>query len=219
LKKIAISFINRKGGVGKTTLAIIFAQTALSAGLKVAAVDLDSQKNFTDAMSLVQERYGNNLHITDKITEDGDVIILDCPPALCNATDQAFSFSDITLIPVRPDMFSLSNIDVVYNNGKAHGKAFQQMAIVKVGFTNKIKGLSGITTMALSLREYAIAGDIAINGLIPFNIASGRIWSASITVPTRMPYLNMYQRVINAYNMMLDGNYINAWEDNTNAKT
>jgi cellulose biosynthesis protein BcsQ len=191
----------------------------MKTGAKVVAIDLDRQRNFTDAMSLVQDHYGNSLTITDKIKDDGDVIILDCPPILGEATAQALDFSDVTLVPVHPDMFSLSNLGVVYEFGQTRGKAFEQMAIVKVGFSVKAKGLTGIATDALSAREYAVAGDIALNKLIPYNIASGRVWGAGIPVPAKSPYTQLYTHVLEAYETMLRGDFKNAWKGKNNART
>lgn len=219
MEKIAIALINHKGGVGKTTLAVILSQIALKAGAKVAAVDLDPQKNFSDALSLIQERHEDNLTITDEITDTGEVVILDCPPALGSATSRAMDFSDITLVPVYPDMFSLSNLGVVYEFGKARGKAFEQLAIVKVGFAvkAKTKGLTEIAATALTELGYVIAGDVPVNRLIPYNIISGRAWSAGIPVPARTPCIRLYQRILGAYRKMLEGNFETAWQVNDNA--
>jgi cellulose biosynthesis protein BcsQ len=214
LEKIAIAIINHKGGVGKTTLALVLSQIALGTEAKVAAVDLDPQRNFTDAMALVQTRYGDSLLLTDKITDNGDVIILDCPPALNDATAAAMDFADIVLVPVNPDMFSLLNLGVVYNFGKTHEKAPEQLAIVKIGFSTKVKGLTEIAAAALAENPYAVAGDVPVNKLIPYNIASGRLWGAGIPVPSRSPYKKLYEKTLRAYKSMLAGDTQTAWEGN-----
>jgi cellulose biosynthesis protein BcsQ len=219
LEKIAVALINHKGGVGKTTLAVVLSQIALKAGAKVTAVDLDPQKNFSDALALIQDRHTGNLTVTDEITEAGEVIILDCPPALGDATSRAMDFSDITLVPVYPDMFSLSNLGVVHEFGKAHGKAFEQLAIVKVGFAvkAKTKGLTEIAAAALTELGYVVAGDVPINRLIPYNIISGRAWSAGIPVPARTPCIRLYRQILGAYERMLEGNFKTAWQVNEDA--
>ena len=48
IRKIGIA--NEKGGVGKTTAAINIAACLEEAGYSVLAIDLDLQRNFTDAM-------------------------------------------------------------------------------------------------------------------------------------------------------------------------
>ncbi len=45
-----VSFINMKGGVGKTTLALQIALTAPARGLRVLAVDLDPQANLSQSL-------------------------------------------------------------------------------------------------------------------------------------------------------------------------
>ena len=55
MEKIAVAAINHKGGVGKTTLSIILTQMALLKRNKVLAIDLDPQRNFTDALSFIEK--------------------------------------------------------------------------------------------------------------------------------------------------------------------
>ena len=47
---ITVSFINMKGGVGKTTIASQLAYEAASSGHKVLAVDLDPQANLSQSI-------------------------------------------------------------------------------------------------------------------------------------------------------------------------
>lgn len=55
-----VSFINMKGGVGKTTLAMQVAHAADAAGFKVLAVDLDPQSNLSQAL-MGPKRYVEHL--------------------------------------------------------------------------------------------------------------------------------------------------------------
>lgn len=222
MEKIAISLINHKGGVGKTTLAVILSQIALQQDERVICVDLDPQRNFTDAMSFIQERYGSMFSLTNGIQEadalsgENDIIILDCPPALGKISKQAISYSDITLIPVLPDLFSLTNLRVVYEFGEEHSKAETQMPLVKVGYDKR--GLSEMAHAAIEDHGYPVAGEVPINRLIPFNIASGRLWSSGIPVPARKPYISLFKAVLRAYQRMLSGEMANIWEEDEHAK-
>jgi tetraacyldisaccharide-1-P 4'-kinase len=45
-----ICICNRKGGTGKTTIAVILAQMAIEADLNVAIYDMDPQQDFFDFM-------------------------------------------------------------------------------------------------------------------------------------------------------------------------
>ena len=47
---VSVSVINLKGGVGKTTAAVLLARHAAKAGLNVLAVDLDPQANLSQAL-------------------------------------------------------------------------------------------------------------------------------------------------------------------------
>ena len=55
-----VSFINMKGGVGKTTLAMQIALNAPFRGLRVLAIDLDPQSNLSQSL-MGADRYGEHL--------------------------------------------------------------------------------------------------------------------------------------------------------------
>lgn len=57
---VSVSFINMKGGVGKTTLAVQVAHAADEAGYKTLVVDLDPQSNLSQSL-LTPERYVKHL--------------------------------------------------------------------------------------------------------------------------------------------------------------
>ncbi len=57
---VAVSLINMKGGVGKTTLAAQIAHATASKGLRTLAVDLDPQANLSQAL-LSPEKYVKHL--------------------------------------------------------------------------------------------------------------------------------------------------------------
>lgn len=60
---ISVSFINMKGGVGKTTLATQVAHAADKAGFKTLAVDLDPQSNLSQSL-MTPKKYVK--HLKDK---------------------------------------------------------------------------------------------------------------------------------------------------------
>ncbi len=91
MSKIAAAVLNRKGGVGKTTIAVILAEIALVRRNKVLAIDLDPSKNFTDALMQIKNSFKDSLRIKDTL-EDSDAdateewIVIDCPPNLDDAS-------------------------------------------------------------------------------------------------------------------------------------
>lgn len=171
---IVVSFINMKGGVGKTTLATQVAHAASSAKYKTLAVDLDPQSNLSQSLmtpkkyvqhlqkkkpTIVQifDRYlpssdeheaprpvdihdvivekagywrnssldllpsrlelahslknptGKERRLAkalSKVSEDYDLIIIDCAPTESILTDAAYFASRYVLVPVKPEFMA-----------------------------------------------------------------------------------------------------------------
>lgn len=78
---VALSLINMKGGVGKTTIASQLARAAAADGLRVLAVDLDPQSNLSHAI-MGPEDYRNHIE---------------------NNTDVAYFASRYVIVPVKPE--------------------------------------------------------------------------------------------------------------------
>jgi cellulose biosynthesis protein BcsQ len=212
---IAIAVSNRKGGVGKTTISSILTQIALSkTDKKVCAIDLDPQKNFTDSMSLFVKNNPtllNNLVIKDAITQEGDFIIVDCPPALENQTKMAIEFADIIIVPIMADFFSLLNLEVVFEIGNKLGKIREQMPIVTIGFNNAGVVLSTSIRQQFSERGYFIAGDLPVHKLIPFNMAVGNQWDKGMGMEFRKQFWKLYNDIEINYKKMLNNDIKNLW--------
>ncbi len=64
-----ISFYNNKGGVGKTTTTLMFAQIKAKEGKKVLCIDLDSQCNLTSQLGKIN----SELSIYDLFTDNAEV--------------------------------------------------------------------------------------------------------------------------------------------------
>ncbi|MBR1672666.1 MAG: ParA family protein [Fretibacterium sp.] len=216
MEKIAVAAINHKGGVGKTTLSIILTQMALLKRQKVLAIDLDPQRNFTDALSFIADYFKGTLRVKATLEpEDAeceeDWIILDCPPVLGDITREAVDFADIALAPVRPDFFSLSNLGVLYSFVEETGKDRNQIPVVKVGYDTS--RLARMVEQILVEKQYPVAGRVPLNRLIPYNITLGRIWSTGLTADARRPFEQMYSRIVGAYERMLAGDFTTSWGD------
>ena len=208
MSKIAAAVFNRKGGVGKTTIAVILSQIALIRHNKVLAVDLDPSRNFSDALGFMKNYFRNSLRLKDTI-EDSDAdspeewIIIDCPPSLDASSRKAIDFADIIVAPVRPDFFSLSNLAVLYKIAEKSGKEKAQLPLVKVGYDNS--AMSKIAEQLISERDYPVAEDLPLHKRIPFNITSGLIWSTGLMARSRQPYENLYEKIIKAVDKLNDG--------------
>ena len=206
MSKIAVAVLNRKGGVGKTTIAVILAELALIRKNKVLAVDLDPSRNFSDALGFLRKSsYKDSLRVKTSL-EDSDAdsseewIVIDCPPNLEDASRNAINFADITVVPVRPDFFSLSNLGVMYSIAQKFGKDRLQLPLVKVGYDNAV--MTKIANQIIAERNYPVAGDLPIHKHIPYNITSGRVWSMGLIASSRQPYEKLFERIAAAVEKM-----------------
>ena len=218
MEKIAVAVVNYKGGVGKTTLAVVLSQMSLIKRRKVLAIDLDPQENFKYALSYeaVRNQFGGSLEVRTAIEQDvdnvpADWIILDCPPVHGEAMRSALDFADISLIPVQADIFSLSNLDNLYSFATGLGLDKNQLPIVKVGYGQT--ALSQKLDAMIAEKGYPVAGQVPLNRLIPYNIASGRIWGTGFSAQARQPYERLYARIEEAYKRMLANNFDGAWAE------
>lgn len=106
-----IGFLNQKGGVGKTTLAINVAAQISSGNKKVLLIDSDPQGSALDWSAVREEE--SSLSIfglpkptvhkeIDKMGADYDFIIIDGPPRVTALAKSVIMASDVILIPVQP---------------------------------------------------------------------------------------------------------------------
>lgn len=217
MEKLAVCCINRKGGVGKTTASIIMAQTAAERGMRVLCIDVDDQKNFFDAMDLVRDKYNFKVkpEIKDRLDKGDadlnfDLFVIDCPVALDRVTETAISFADIVLVPTLGDLFSISNLPVVYDFVVAKGKYPAQVAVIKNSFgtTRTVKNIEQI----LSNKQYPIAGRWPRNEHIINNIIEGRPWWSGMDARQQQPFLTFYSKVWTAWKRLLANDLETTWK-------
>ena len=118
MKTLAV--LSRKGGTGKTTLAVNLAVAAERAGHKVAIVDLDSQASASEwsdwreaetpaVISIHSARLPQALH---KLQGDGVTFaILDTPPKIEDIASDAAKAADLAIIPCKLGAFDLKAIE------------------------------------------------------------------------------------------------------------
>jgi chromosome partitioning protein len=110
-----VSFLNQKGGSGKTTLAIHLA-TVLAERGRVLLVDADPQGSALDWKAQRAADSGfpvvglpkPTLHLeVEVLAESCDWVLVDGPPRASALTRSAVAASDLVLIPVQPSPFDL----------------------------------------------------------------------------------------------------------------
>jgi len=114
-----IAVIAEKGGVGKTTIALDLAVTAVQKGHKVAVIDIDPQASaskWTDRRSneypwVVPTHAVRIAAAIDQAKAQGvDFIVIDTPPHSATEATEAARRADVVLLPVEPHVFSLETV-------------------------------------------------------------------------------------------------------------
>lgn len=116
MKTLAV--ISRKGGAGKTTLAINLAVTAHLAGLKVMLADIDPQRSASDSLRarggdgpILAEINAGKLFSTQVQAQHGDVdaIVVDTPAAPEADALQAINAADLCVLVCRPTFLDIAS--------------------------------------------------------------------------------------------------------------
>ncbi|MBP9709337.1 MAG: ParA family protein [Oligoflexales bacterium] len=116
-----ISFLNSKGGVGKTTLCVNIADFLFCEGYKVLVIDADPQGSVRDwqesrgAETKIQfdiigaDRKQTLLNLPYKKQKNQiyDFILIDTPGNLSDIVSAAISMSDLCLIPIQPSPYDV----------------------------------------------------------------------------------------------------------------
>lgn len=109
-----IAVVNQKGGVGKTTTTLNLGAALLAGGKTVQMLDLDDQKSLTFMAEGIESL---PVRVADEGTLDGflgaektDFVLLDCPPALGEATAAALKRAHLVIAPTPPRVLDLAGL-------------------------------------------------------------------------------------------------------------
>ena len=106
-----LGLLSRKGGSGKTTLAVHLAVMAQASGRRTLLIDLDPQRSAAawwrardgETPQLVEAEPGQLSDLLDAARADGvGLVVIDTRPSIEADAVQVAKLSDLVLIPTRP---------------------------------------------------------------------------------------------------------------------
>jgi len=105
-----ISFVNQKGGVGKTTSAINIAASLNRRNYKIGFIDADPQGSATHWHALEDNAAFEIMHHPEplarndiqKLSQKYDYLVIDAPPAIGSITKSILAVADLSIIPLSP---------------------------------------------------------------------------------------------------------------------
>lgn len=110
-----ISFVNQKGGVGKTTTAINFAASLKRNNYSVVFIDADPQGSAVQWHAVEGNKAFEILHHPDRVRETDieelskkyDYVVIDAPPAIGAITKSILALTDLAVIPLTPSSLDI----------------------------------------------------------------------------------------------------------------
>ncbi|MEN8243613.1 MAG: ParA family partition ATPase [Thermodesulfobacteriota bacterium] len=110
-----ISFVNQKGGVGKTTTAINLASSLVRNNHNLVLIDADPQGSAATWHSIEDNQAFEIIDHPDELTQADieileaayDYVIIDAPPAVNDKVETILKASDLAIMPVTPSSLDL----------------------------------------------------------------------------------------------------------------
>jgi chromosome partitioning protein len=105
-----VAFVNQKGGVGKTTLAINLAAALRRRDYRVLMIDADPQGTALQWKSLEQNIAFDVMHFPKPLSsqelqsfaKDHDFVVIDTPPAIGHISESVLALGGLAVVPLGP---------------------------------------------------------------------------------------------------------------------
>jgi chromosome partitioning protein len=184
MKTIVVT--SRKGGVGKTTVAVNLALEAFAAGARVIVADIDPQRSATDALkartrpgpSLVETSAGKLFQLHMAASREGvDLLVIDTPSTPDAEVAMAMNIADLCVLVSRPNFLDVASVVrsseavrrlgrtgvVVLNQAPPSRKAIEPPVVLRAVEALRFCGLplAGIGLRARAVYQAAIAHGVS----------------------------------------------------------
>lgn len=187
-----IGFLNQKGGVGKTTLAVNLAASLANTGSRVLLIDADPQGSALDWAAARQRdtlfsvvgfpRPTLHKEMT-QLAQGYDHVIVDGPPRVTDLARSAIMASDLVVIPVQPspyDIWAAEEVVKLIDEARVYKENLKSVFVINRKITNTAIGrdvrdaLAAYPVPALhaSITQRVIYAEAAAQGLAVFELDS-----------------------------------------------
>ena len=110
-----ISFVNQKGGVGKTTTAINFAASLKRKNFNPVLIDADPQGSAIQWHAVESNKVFEILHYPqilkyydiEALQQNYDMVVIDAPPAHTEITRSILAITNMAIVPVSPSSLDI----------------------------------------------------------------------------------------------------------------
>jgi chromosome partitioning protein len=173
---VKLSFLNQKGGAGKTTLAVHVATVLAGTGAKVLLLDADSQGSALDWSAARQRAPAFTVLGLPKptvhkelprLSEDFDHVVIDGPPRVAEVTRSVIMASDIVAIPVQPspyDVWAVKDVVELVREARVYKDTLKAAFAINRKIVNTAIGrdvVEALATYELSVLASAVCQRVA----------------------------------------------------------
>lgn len=156
-----ISFLNGKGGVGKTTTSINIATSLARKGHKVVMVDTDPQGSISNwydeskcQFDLAEASSEKEVYTVRKHLKDYDYVVIDGAAAITAISSAAVMVSDLVLIPVTPSPLDFAACGAILAVVEARKNL--KPVIVRFVITKKVASTRMLEVLKASIDETGV---------------------------------------------------------------
>ena len=173
---VKLSFLNQKGGAGKTTLAVHAATALASTGAKVLLLDADSQASALDWSAARQKSPAFALLGLPKptvhkelprLSEDYDHVVIDGPPRIADITRSIIMASELVVIPVQPspyDVWAVKDVVELIREARVYKDMLKAAFVINRKIVNTAIGrdvVEALTTYELPVLSASLCQRVA----------------------------------------------------------